>query len=357
VELCSFDRIPARRRAPVQAQQLAFPFVASLDVLRRWRWADVVDGSSGDLWPLLAARKRDAKRGPVIVTRSHGLEHANDGALRAEAAAGNLRLSRVYPLYRGGWYLREVEMSFRFADAAFFLNDDDRDYAVGRLGVAAERAYVFDNGLSQAFIGLPHKPANGSRPTVVQVGSFSQRKGIAYSVPALARILAERPDARAVLLGTGVSREDVLRSFPSAIRGRIEVTERYEQDQLPTLIRGGAVGLFAAVSEGFGKTVLETMACGIPPVAASAPGPRRLIAHAQTGMLVPVRDPAALAQATLLLLDDEHLRSRLAAAAHERVQGCTWEAAARHRLATYETLLRSRRRSQRHRGIRSSASA
>jgi glycosyltransferase involved in cell wall biosynthesis len=344
VRLCSYEAIPARGRMPVQVQQLAFPFVATATALRLWRWAEVVDASSADLWPLLALRRQRARRGPVVLTRSHGLEHGIADALRAEAAAGNLRLSRAYPLYHGGWRLREVAISLRRADAAFFLNDEDREYAVSRLGLAPELTYVMDNGLAQPFVGLP-PPRTGADPqTVVQVGSFSPRKGIAYSVPAITRVLSERPAVRALLLGTGVAAGEVLAHFPAALRSRITVVERYAQEDLPALLAGASVGLFASVSEGFGKTLLEAMACGLAAVAASAAGPRRIVADGTTGVLVPVRDATALAAATLRLLDDDDLRLRLARAAHAAAQRYTWEATARERLAVYARLLSARSR-------------
>lgn len=342
IRFCSFERIPARRRAPVQAQQLGFPFVASASALRFWRWADVVDASSGDLWPLLGLRRRGSGSGPVLVTRSHGLEHASADALRAEGAAGHVRLSRIYPLYHAGWRLREVAISLRRADAAFFLNHEDRAYAVERLGVGADRAHVMDNGLTEAFIGLTPSAQDGGAQTVVQVGSFSPRKGIAYSVPALTHVLSERPGVRAALIGTGLAADEVRRQFPVGLRPRIAVIERYDQRRLPELVAGAAVSLFASVSEGFGKSLLETMACGIAPVAASAPGPRRIVGDGESGLLVPVRDAASLARGMLRVLDDGDLRRRLAAAAHERAQHYTWDATARARLAVYEKLMTRR---------------
>lgn len=343
VKLCSFERIPVRRRMSVQIQQLTFPFVASASALRLWRWADVVDASSADLWPLLTLRKKDARRGPLVVTRSHGLEHAISDALRAEADAGNIRLSRIYPLYQGGWRLREVAISLRRADAAFFLNDEDREYAIDRLRVTSDRAYVMDNGVSRDFIGRAlGRDEGGSPPTIVHVGSFSLRKGIAYSVPALARILSERPDVCARLLGTGLATNDVLRHFPAELHARISVVERYEQHELPGLVAGASVSLLASVSEGFGKVLVETMACGIAPVAAAAPGPRRIVTDGRTGLLVPVRDADSLAQAVLRLLDDGTLRRGLAAAARDEAQRYTWDRAARRRLAVYESLATQR---------------
>lgn len=70
--------------------------------------------------------------------------------------------------------------------------------------------------------------------------------------------------------------------------------------------------------EGLPKTVLEAMAAGRPVVATDIPGCREAVLHNLTGLLVPPRDPAALADALSRLIDDPTLRARLGAAGRTR---------------------------------------
>ncbi len=73
--------------------------------------------------------------------------------------------------------------------------------------------------------------------------------------------------------------------------------------------------------ESFGIAQLEAMACGRPVVASDLPtGVRFVCRHEETGLLVPPRDPVALAGAINRLLADTALRTRLGAAARERVE-------------------------------------
>ncbi|MEA2157520.1 MAG: hypothetical protein QOE11_3660 [Solirubrobacteraceae bacterium] len=339
VGISTFDDLPDR--LPEQAKQLAFPFVASARAVRLAATVDVVDASTADLWPLLLlrrARRRRSRRRPVIITRSHGLEHASDVARRALARAGELELSQLYRLYHGGLYLREVACTLRRADAALFLNREDRDYAVARLAVRPDRAHIVFNGLSPAFLGLGPPCTDDDAVQIVQVGSFSSRKGVSFSVPALERVLASRPAARVSFLGAGVAPDTVLQRFSPEVRAQVTVVERYENERLPALLSRSAISIFPSVSEGFGKALLETMACGLAPIATATPGPRELVDDGVNGLLVPVADADALAEAMLRLVDDAAVRRRLAAAAQSSAQTFSWSHTASQRLALFERL-------------------
>jgi starch synthase len=73
--------------------------------------------------------------------------------------------------------------------------------------------------------------------------------------------------------------------------------------------------------EGFPVAPLEAMACGLPVVAAAAPGVSDIFEEGEQsgGIVVPLDDAPALAQALSRLLDDEQLRVLLAERAHNRV--------------------------------------
>jgi glycosyltransferase involved in cell wall biosynthesis len=77
---------------------------------------------------------------------------------------------------------------------------------------------------------------------------------------------------------------------------------------------------FASTSpkEAFGIALVEAMAIGLPVIAIDAPGPREILDHDRTGLIVDPRDPAALAAAIEHLAEDGGLRARLGAAGRER---------------------------------------
>jgi glycosyltransferase involved in cell wall biosynthesis/GT2 family glycosyltransferase len=82
-------------------------------------------------------------------------------------------------------------------------------------------------------------------------------------------------------------------------------------------------------AESFGLAVLEAMAAGKPVVAAGTDGPRIMITDGETGMIVPVADPGALASAVGRLLGDQSLRQRIGSAAAVAAQSYPVEAMVR----------------------------
>jgi glycosyltransferase involved in cell wall biosynthesis len=343
VTVWSYDDLPGT--IDLRAAQIAFPLWMTCRLVSTAALWDVIDASTGDAWPWIALRRpRGRVRAPVLVTRSHGLEHAADRARREEAKVGHLDLSWRYGVYWGGLHLREVDTTLRGADGVLFLNDNDRDFAISELGVDSRTAFVAANGISDAFHGLPAPREATAKPSdVAVVGTFSPRKGATYLVRATVDIIRRRPETTVAFVGTGVPGDEVLRDFPEDVRPRIKVTSRYESAALPSLLAPYAICLFASVSEGFGKSLLEAMACGLAPVAAAAPGPASLITD-DCGALVPVGDAGALADEVIKLIDDPGRRHAYAIAAQARAQLFTWDTSARRRLEIYEELREGRRR-------------
>ena len=341
VDVLAFDHVPMLGPGWLRTKQVLFPWRASLEVIRRHRHYDVVDASTGDLWPLFPIRNNTRRRWPIIVARSHGLEHASVAARRVEAAAGRLHLSRAYPLYHGGWRLREVEITLRNADAVFLLNQDDRSFVVEKLAVDPGRVHVLPNGVEDAFFERADKGGRSVEraPVIAQIGSYSKRKGSEYAIPALQAVLDARADAEVLLLGVGVPAATVLDRFTPGQRSRVTVIERYENGELPHLLARVSVSLSAAVTEGFGKTILESMACGVPVVASGTPGANEIVRDGVDGILVEIGDARALAVAMLALLDDPSRTRLLGARAQERARDFTWTRVARQRLEVYHRLM------------------
>ena len=87
---------------------------------------------------------------------------------------------------------------------------------------------------------------------------------------------------------------------------------------------------------------IEAMAAGRPVVASAVGGLPELIRDGEQGLLVPARDPDALAQALARCLGDGALRARLGAAGRLRAEGFSTEAMARGTEAVYERALAAR---------------
>ncbi|MCC6312564.1 MAG: glycosyltransferase, partial [Thermomicrobiales bacterium] len=93
----------------------------------------------------------------------------------------------------------------------------------------------------------------------------------------------------------------------------------------------------------FGLTPLEAMACGRPVVGSDVGGISFTVRDGETGLLVPPRDPEALADRLALLLRDDARRERMGRAARARVLAhFTWDVVAERTAALYESLWTNR---------------
>jgi glycosyltransferase involved in cell wall biosynthesis len=90
------------------------------------------------------------------------------------------------------------------------------------------------------------------------------------------------------------------------------------QDVRPA-IAGANIYVLPSYREGTPRSVLEAMAMGRPVVTTDAPGCREVVSHEVDGLIVPVRDAAALAAAIVRVWADPALRLRLGRASREKV--------------------------------------
>jgi glycosyltransferase involved in cell wall biosynthesis len=333
VELFSFDDLPPRLGP--RAQELLFPEFAALALRSaEKRGLDVVDALTGDAWVWAVARRKPSPRRPLLVTRSQGLEHVYHESRVVEARADGRTLPWLSRAYHGGLRLREVEQSLRRADLALFMNDADLRYAVESLGVSAGRVAETRNAIADVFLGRALEPV-GPEVRIAQVGTYAERKGIKYSVPALRSVLDRHQRVRAGLIGTGCPRERVLADFPENLHQRIEVVSRYENRELPDLLAPYHVELLPSLAEGAPIVLLEAMACGLAPVTSDIPGALALVEHERDALVVPAGDAKALERAVERLLADRELLERLRRAGHAKAQRYGWDEVARETVDLY----------------------
>jgi glycosyltransferase involved in cell wall biosynthesis len=161
---------------------------------------------------------------------------------------------------------------------------------------------------------LTHK----DRPVFVTAGRLVTMKDHPNLLKAFAIHLRHRP-ARLILLGDGRMMRE-LRDLAHILGIADHVAfEGFVRNPLPYL-RAADAFVLSSRSEGFGNVLVEAMGCGTPVISTDCPhGPSDILAQGEFGILVPPRDPAALAPAFGQILDQreqwpaDRLRSRAAA--------------------------------------------
>jgi len=154
---------------------------------------------------------------------------------------------------------------------------------------------------------------------VGNVAALVDHKDHATLLDAAARVVARLPRVHFVILGEGELRPQLERQV-----ARLGLGERVHlagfRDDVDRLLPGFDLFCLSSHMEGLGTSVLDAMCFGRPIVATSAGGIPDAVADGVSGRLVPPRDPEALAQALLRLLESPEDARRLGAGARARYE-------------------------------------
>ena len=281
--------VPEFARLPVRGVELLEPSVPTLTRLLGALQPRLVHVT--DVWPQAFVAARLARVPRLVVT------HHTPELPLADNLAG-----RIWR--RLGWAVRPEVIYTSEADRE---RDGRKRSHVVPLGIDLER---FAHG-------TPALDDDG--PLVGNVARLAPQKDHATLLDAFARVREVRPDARLALVGDGESRAELeARAERLGIAHNVLFTGA--RDDVPDVLASFDVFAFPSLFEGLCLAVIEAQAAGVPVVATPVGGIRETVVDGETGLLVPTRDPQALAAAILRLLDDRELSARLAAEAQRRVR-------------------------------------
>jgi len=152
-----------------------------------------------------------------------------------------------------------------------------------------------------------------NRTVVGTVAAFTREKDYPCLLEAARLVLEKRPSVVFIAVGDGPERDRIVRqSREYGMEGRFRFAgfQGAAEDQLKLF----DVFVLASKREGLGLSILEAQCAGLPVVATCVGGIPEIVSHGRNGLLVPPRNPQALAAGILRLADDAALRRRLGTA-------------------------------------------
>jgi glycosyltransferase involved in cell wall biosynthesis len=168
------------------------------------------------------------------------------------------------------------------------------------------------------------------QPTIVHLGRLRKYKSVDVIMRSMTRITERIPDARLVIIGDGPYRPRLEREARDlGLGGKIEFAGYLDHEELVEFLNRSHLLLNPSPKEGWGLTVVEANACGLPVIASDRPGLRDSVWDGETGFLVPYGDEEEFARRSIALLQDGELWHRMSRRAIERVDELKWERCAR----------------------------
>lgn len=242
-----------------------------------------------------------------------------------------------------GWPFREDRPAWQRAAIFFFswlstlfqdriIVIDTADYRAGRRFVPARKLALVPHGLPPTeFLPRPNARAFLAErmgiaiaPDTVLVGTIAEltaNKGLTYLIEAASQISRKTPHARfqTLIIGEGEERERLQRHIRAHnlegfvfLPGFIPDAQRY--------LKGLDLFVLPSLKEGLPYALMEAMAAGVPVVASAVGGVTDLVADGSTGLLIPPKDPQAIASAMARISSDPNLRWRIGAAGRQKIR-------------------------------------
>jgi len=220
--------------------------------------------------------------------------------------------------------------SVRAARGALVVSDSFRSEIARRFCVPADTLRVVHHGRSDRFRPDPAPEDAEIAPKgryVVAVGDIYPHKNLETAIDAFSRLAPGHPDLALVFVGADVDEAYAgrmrARAANAGLAGRVTFAGSRSQAELPAFYRRAACVLSLSLAETFGITQVEALACGAPLVAGDIPVAREISGEA--AVLVPPRDPVAVAAAVGRVLEDPAWRAELGRRAIGRAAAFTWD--------------------------------
>ncbi len=288
---------------------------------------DIIHDNQSLSWGMLALQRSGA---PLVSTIHHPITMDLKIALEAER-----RLHMRFFLRRWHSFLTMQKKVVQQLIHLIAVSECTRHDVSQDFSIDETQMDVIHNGVdTDTFRPYPDMPV---KPDTLMTTASADvpLKGLIYLLKAFAILAKPRPNLTLVVIGR-------LRDGPTknllenlGISDRVSFRSDLDTDELACAYAQASIVVCPSLYEGFGFPAAEAMACGTPVVATTGGALPEVVGDA--GLLVPPKDPQALAHAIASLLDSPALRQKLSREGRKRMlEKFSWKTAAR----SYETVYR-----------------
>ena len=251
------------------------------------------------------------------------------------------------------------------ADAVIAVGKTIRKWIIEELGAVPEKVFYVPNGIDpQVFKPWIEKERNKLKKqislelnipkksnTILFTKHFTPRYGFQFIIPALPQILKEHPNIYIIATNEDdhlPKMRDLARKYN--VEKNIIFTRRVSIEYLVGLYNIADVFVHPSINEQetFGISLIEAMACELPVIATAIGGPKEILEEGMkqmgkpVGLLIPPKNPKAIADAVIYLLEHPDEARKMGRRARKYVlKNYTWEIVAKKTLEVYEYALQN----------------
>ncbi len=254
------------------------------------------------------------KRHKIDLIHTHAYSAGTIGRISAFLAGVSVIISHnhsVYDYYHK--YFRLVEWALsHITDRIICISDRVRKSTNRTQGISAEKLITIHNGINS--IGPVQKKAitklkkelriPPGHTVISTITHMEEHKGVSYLIQSASRICKSRENLIFLLVGEGAQEEE-LKELCVSLKIEENVVFTGERSDIPEILSLTDIFVLPSVREGLSLSILEAMASGKPVIATSVGGIPEVVSDGVSGILVRPKNPYALHDAIVELLDDK----------------------------------------------------
>ncbi len=242
-----------------------------------------------------------------------------------------LVLSERNVLFHGGANPKRITLNilkgalYRVADQITVVSVGVKKDLMAKLRIPPERITVVHTPINFAEIDrkaaepVLHTWFSETVPIILGAGRFVREKDFKTLINAFQKVRSHQ-NARLVILGDGPLRRTLEKQVRSLALQNDVLMPGYDSNPFRFMARA-TVFVLSSRAEGLPNVLLQSMACGTPVIATRChSGPEEIITSGKDGLLVPVGDPDAMAEAIRNICNSSDLRNQLVSEARDSMQ-------------------------------------
>lgn len=213
------------------------------------------------------------------------------------------------------WYVSESVLRSTYCYG--FKNIVVSDWLAEEVRKSKADCTIIKNGFDFEYFKLYHKIEDRDRLHISMLNHVDKNKGCKYGIEALELVKQKYPALKATLFG-----------YPQRDKNIPDWIEYYQAPDKKThneIYNNSSIYLAPSLQEGWGLTVGEAMICGAAVVCTDTKGFREMVTDGESGLMVPIKNSEALAEAIISLIEDNERRIKLAKNGVKTISNFSWE--------------------------------
>jgi glycosyltransferase involved in cell wall biosynthesis len=285
-------------------------------------------------------KKTGFLRVPTVLT-THGLSgliNAYFAISPASLLTPSQRIKRLPHLFYDFTLGRLEVATF---DRIIVVSEEEKSYLY-HLGLKEEKIVKIPVAVNDIFFSASSNAAKKRENYVLYVGRIVEYKGLDTLAKAIKELrVASNTELKCIMIGKDFGYRGKLQSLVDklGITDLVEFIDHVPQNRLANYYSSALVTVLCSLTEGFPLSLVESMATGTPFVATPVGAIPDLVNQSKAGLIVPVGDAKALADAIRQLVEDRKMWAEMSARSRENATKFRWDNIAKSYYQLYKDLV------------------